>query len=135
MSKKHIDDRMIRTSPDGKKWVLQDKWLRITQNPVTDLYPKTGDTIEVLEHSIISDGSHIVESVTEFEPGICRDDDGRDIRVSILGVGRDFHGPSVLVAMEKARGERVQALSEEKMKDGWRRPFRKFFLGEGQNVQ
>lgn len=131
---RYEDDRMIRKDPDGKSWVLQDKWLRITHNPVTDIYPKTGDEIEVLGHRAIPNGKHIVESVTEFEPGVCRDEDGRDVRISILGSGRDFHGPDVVTAMAKARGERAYVIAEQRRNDGWKRRVSKFFTGEGQNV-
>jgi len=103
------DDRMIRTAPDGRKWVLQDKFLRITQNPIAPRYPHTGDTIKLRDHGLISDGEYIVEMVTEFEPGINRDEDGRDIRISLLGTGdpllKDFNGQNILAAMRKAEGK------------------------------
>lgn len=115
---RQIDDRMIREDPNGKKWVLQNKWLRITYNPVAPDYPETGDKIKLEGHSLIPDGEYVVEQVTEFEPGINRDADGRDIRISLLGVGKDFNGGNILVAMGKAKKY------NSKGKSGWARIFR-----------
>lgn len=112
--KSYFDDRMIRTAPDGEKWVLQERWLRITQNPIAPSYPETGDEIELVNHCLIPDGEYIVETVTEFEPGISHDEDGRDIRISLLGVGRDFNGPNIRSAM---KGQR--ASDQEPGKLGW----------------
>lgn len=117
-----IDDRMIREDQNGKKWVLQDKWLRITQNPVAPGYPKTGDEIELKGHGLIPNGKYIVEIVTEFEPGVDRDADGRDIRISLLGFGKDYNGMNILVAMAHTK-----ARSCWQRGDGWARPFRGFF--------
>lgn len=102
-----MDGQIMRRAPDGELWVLQDKWLRITQNPVAPAYPKVGQTITIKGHGLIKDGSYIVKQVEEFEPGCHHDKDGRDIRISLLGVyrGRGLHGPNILAAMEKAEGQ------------------------------
>jgi hypothetical protein len=105
------DDRMIRSAPDGSKWVLQDKFLRITQNPVAPRYPKTGDTIKLKGHGLIPDGEYVVELVTEFEPGINRDEDGRDIRIGLLGTGdpllKGLNGYNIRLAMAQERIDRL----------------------------
>lgn len=122
---RNIDDRMIREGPDGRKWVLQNRWLRLTSNPVAPGYPRTGDEIELKSHSLVPDGKHIVEQVTEFEPGVDRDEDGRDIRISLLGIGKDFNGKNILAAMEKAKDARD--FGGRSWKDQFARPFRKLF--------
>jgi len=118
------DDRMVRTAPDGSKWVLQDKFLRITQNPVAPRYPHTGDTIKLQGHGLIPDGEYIVEMVTEFEPGIDRDEDGRDIRISLIGqghrYGRDLNGMNIRMAM-------IRATAKMPDRGGWARQLFKFF--------
>lgn len=116
--------QIIRRAPDGEQWVLQDRWLRITQNPMAPLYPKTGQTITIKSHGLVKDGSYVVEQVEEFEPGFHHDEDGRDIRISLLGVyrGRGLHGPDILAAMEKA----VDQISPWQ----WRRLIRRLKTGK-----
>jgi len=100
------DDRMIRKDNRGNDWVLQNRWLRITYNPsnLPTAYPKTGDEIELRNHNLLGNGKFVVEQVTEFEPGVCRDSEGRDIRISLLGIGRDFNGENIVAAMVNAKG-------------------------------
>ncbi len=73
----------------GQKYALQSKWSRITENPEAPDYPCTGQKIELNGHIMIPDGKYIVSMVTEFEPPFHPDGMGRDIRISLLGSGKD----------------------------------------------
>lgn len=64
--------------------MLQNDWIRITQNPNALEYPKTGDTIELKGHQLLNDGKYIVTMVEEFEPAYHADESGRDIRLTLI---------------------------------------------------
>lgn len=80
---------MIITHKNGQQEALQDKWLRVTQNPVAEKYPKTGDLIQLKDHPMLAEGEYRVLMVTEFEPPYHPDEDGRDIRLTLLKTSDD----------------------------------------------
>jgi len=82
---------MIIRKINGKEYVLNEEWLRITENPIADKYPKTGEMIELENHNILPDAEYLVAKVEEFEPPWYKDEDGRDIRVSLFS--RFMEGP------------------------------------------
>ena len=75
------------TLEDNSKVMLQDEWLRHTQNPVAPKYPKTGDVITLKKDYsffLAAGVPYTVSMVEEYEPSNFLDDDGRDIRLSFL---------------------------------------------------
>ena len=69
----------------GKDVDIQKRWVRITQNPKTyNTYPGAGDVIKLAGHRYLPNGEYLVTSVVEYEPPYTRDDDGRDIRISLF---------------------------------------------------
>ena len=94
----------------GKDVDIQKRWVRITQNPKSYTYPAAGDVIKLAGHRYLPNGEYLVTSVVEYEPPYTREDDGRDIRVSLLPdisnpafrVGtQGWNGQSILKAMVK----------------------------------
>lgn len=98
-------DEVIYRFKDGFWYVLQPNWLRITQNPVAPKYPKTGDTITLKGHDMLSDGEYIVQMVTEFEPPFHQDEDGRDIRIKFIGVSGEWNGKEIRNVIVRKEGE------------------------------
>lgn len=73
--------------PDKSILMLQDEYLRHTQNPIAPKYPKTGDIIKLKKpysFFLQADTPYTVEMVEEYEPAHHEDDDGRDIRISLV---------------------------------------------------
>jgi hypothetical protein len=76
------------------KWVdrkvaIQANWLRITQNPSTTLYPRTGSVVLLKNHKMLADGAYLVTAVIEYEPPFTKDKEGRDVRITLLSA--DYH--------------------------------------------
>lgn len=72
---------------DKTKLMLQDEWLRHTQNPTAPKYPKTGEIIALKKNYsffLEADIPYTVEIVEEYEPAYHQDEDGRDIRLSFV---------------------------------------------------
>jgi hypothetical protein len=87
---------------DGKIYVVQNKWLRETDNPIAPKYPKTGDKITLKDHALVKDGTYTVSMVTEWEPPYDKDEDGRDIRISFCEHSfRELNGVNIRKAMVK----------------------------------
>lgn len=79
-----------------KKHALQSKWLRLTQNPTAPKYPRTGDIITLRNYPLLPDGKYTVIMVEEFEPALHKDEDGRDIRLSLAGNGVSLSGMDMI---------------------------------------
>lgn len=74
---------------NGQEILLQDQWLRITENPKVTKYPKIGDVIEIKNHCLMPNGTYFVTFVKEYEPPYIQDLNGRDIRIDLLN--KDTH--------------------------------------------
>lgn len=77
----------------GVVYAYSSNWLRMTQNPQASDYPSVGDVIEVKGHPLLDDARYLVIEVMEFEPPVRHraDDNGRDIRISLIGPHHESH--------------------------------------------
>jgi len=107
---------MIIRKINDMEYALNEKWLRIAQNPVAEKYPKTGEMIELKNHNLLLDGEYLVSMVEEFEPPYSKDEDGRDIRISL--VSKFMEGP-----YPKARpnSEGFGALNGVNIRKAWKK--------------
>jgi hypothetical protein len=87
------------------KYAINDKWLRITHNPVVEGYPKSGEVIKLDGHAFLNNGEYLVTDVQEFEPGYVCDSNGRDIRITLVSRNGSvmplLDGSNILKAMKR----------------------------------
>lgn len=82
-----MTNRFVQIGPNS--YAIQDEWLRVTQNPTTqEQYPRSGDIVTLRGHHYLPDGKYLVTMVEEFEPPFVKDANGRDIRISVVGMLR-----------------------------------------------
>ena len=71
---------------NGVTFPIQNKWLRVTQNPETiGEYPRSGDVIIIQDcpYCVLHGGEYLVVMVTKYEPPFAPDKRGEDIRISL----------------------------------------------------
>jgi len=91
-------NQMIRMV-SGVRIAIQNRWTRTTQNPTTSRYPRAGQFVKMEGHGFISDGWYLIVMVVEYEPQLCEDEDGRDIRFKILSeylVSEEFTARTIM---------------------------------------
>ena len=75
---------------NGEEITLPPDWLLVTSNPIAPRFPTVGKVIELRGHKMLDDGQYLVTEVKEYESAYRSDADGRDIRIGVLALDKNW---------------------------------------------